>query len=339
LIEIRKELLDEAKAIHKESIIIDGHCDTILQMLPRMWGPDREPRSILVRSDRGHVDLPRLMEAHVTCQFFAVYTEPIYKPLKATARALEMMAAFYEEVEKSEGKIIIVNNSKEIYEAKRSGKLAALISMEGGEPIQHNPIILRMFHKLGLRALSLTWNERNMLADGVGESRAQSKLTELGLKALEEAKKLKILIDVSHLSDSCFWDLVENFKNPIIASHSNARAICNHRRNLTDEQLKAIAERDGVVGVNFSPSFIVSEGKATIEDLIKHIDHMANVIGVKYVGLGSDYDGISSTPIGLEDVSKLPNLTAKLLEHGYSKEDVKKILGENFLRVISGVMG
>lgn len=339
LIEIKRELLEEAKNIHAESIIIDGHCDTILHMFPRMSTPERKPRSILVKSEIGHVDLPRLMEANVTCQFFAIYTEPMYKPLKATARALEMMAKFYEEIDKSEGRIIVVNNSEDILKAKIEGKLAALISMEGAEPIQHNPIILRMFHKLGLRAISLTWNERNMLADGVGESRTQSKLTELGLNALEEIKRLKMLLDVSHLSDSCFWDLIENFKLPIIASHSNARAICNHRRNLTDEQLKVLAERGGVTGINFSPSFIVNEGKATIDDVIKHIDHIVNVAGINHVGLGSDYDGIASTPIGLEDVSKLPNLTAKLLEHGYSKNDVKKILGENFLRVIREVIG
>ncbi|MEM2137351.1 MAG: dipeptidase [Candidatus Methanomethylicia archaeon] len=337
---VSKELLEEAKSIHQESIIIDGHCDTILHMFPRAGVPGgSKPRSILTRSDVGHIDIPRLMEANVTCQFFALYTEPMYKPLKATARALEMMAKFYEEVDRSEGKIIVVNNSKDIINAKADGKIAALISMEGAEPIQHNPITLRMFHKLGLRAISLTWNERNMLADGVGETRTQSKITELGLNAMEEIRRLKILLDVSHLSDSCFWDLIENFKPPIIASHSNARSICNHRRNLTDEQLKILAERGGVAGINFATSFIVSEGTATIDDVIKHIDHIINVAGIKHVGLGSDYDGISSTPIGLEDVSKLPNLTAKLLEHGYSKEDVKKILGENFLRVIREVIG
>lgn len=339
MIESKRELLEEARKIHLESIIIDGHCDTILHMFPRIGVPGSKPRSILIKSDTGHVDLPRLMEANVTCQFFALYTEPIYKPLKATARVLEMMAKFYEEIENSEGKIKIVNDSRDIVNAKKEGMLAALMSMEGAEPIQHNPIIIRMFHKLGLRAISLTWNERNMLADGVGESRAQSKLTELGLKTLEEIQKTRIILDVSHLSDSCFWDVIENFNRPIIASHSNARAICSHRRNLTDEQLKAIAEKGGVVGINFAPSFITNEGKATLDDVIKHINYIVNLVGINYVGLGSDFDGISSTPIGLEDISKLPNLTAKLLEYGYSKKDIKKFLGENFLRVIREVIG
>jgi len=334
-----KDLLEEAKEIHKESIIIDAHCDTILHAAPRIGRYGWKPRSIIERSDRGHIDLPRLIEGGVTCQFFAIYVDAIYKPLKATERALELITILYEEVEKSNGKMFIVDKSRDIIQAKKEGKVAALISFEGGEPIQFNPIILRMFHKLGLRAISLTWNERNMLADGVGEERTKGGLTNIGIKALEEIKRLRILLDVSHLSESGFWDIIENYDMPIIASHSNSKHICNHRRNLTDEQLKAIAEKNGVVGINFCPSFIVEEGKPTIEDLIKHIDHMDKVMGVNHIGLGSDFDGIPSTPIGLEDVSKLPKLTASLLEHGYSKVDIKKILGENFLRIISEVVG
>jgi len=156
---------------------------------------------------------------------------------------------------------------------------------------------------------------------------------------LELMDELGIIVDVSHLSESCFWDLVENHKKTIIASHSDCKALCNHPRNLTDEQLKAIAEKNGVIGINFYPRFLVKEGKATVDDLIKHIEHIEKTIGINHIGLGSDFDGIPSTPVGLEDVSKLPNLTAKLLEHGYSKKDIKKILGENFLRVIREIVG
>ena len=336
---ISKNLLEEAKAIHKESIIIDAHCDTILHAAPRIGAYRWKQRSIIERSDEGHIDLPRLLEGGVTCQFFAIYVDAVYKPVKATARALELMTVLYEEVEKSNGRMTIIDKSEDIINAKKEGKVAVLISFEGGEPIQFNPIILRMFYKLGLRELSFTWNERNMLADGVGEGRAKSGITEIGMKALDEMKRLGIILDVSHLSETGFWDVVNNYDQTIIASHSNAKAICDHRRNLTDEQLKALAEKGGVTGMNFAPFFIVKNGKATVDDLIKHIDHIVNLVGIDHVGLGSDFDGIPSTPIGLEDVSRLPNLTAKLLEKGYSKNDIKKILGENFLRVIKKVVG
>ncbi len=337
--EVSKEVIEEARKLHEESIVIDAHCDSILHTVPRIHKPDWKTRSLIVKSSEGHVDFPRLIEGGVTCQFFAVYVDPPYKPERATERALEMISSFYVEVEKSKNKVLIVDNSNDIVKAKEENKLAALLSLEGGEPVQYNPILLRAFHKLGIRSMSLTWNERNMLADGVSEARTRGGLTSLGLKTIELMEKLGIIIDVSHISESGFWDIIENTHKPIIASHSNCKAICNHPRNLSDEQIKAIAEKGGVIGINFYPKFLTKEEKATIEDIIRHIDHIDKLVGINHVGLGSDFDGISTTPEGLEDVSKLPMLTAKMLEHGYSKNDVKKFLGENFLRVIREVIG
>lgn len=336
---LNRELIEEAKSIHREAIIIDAHCDSILHLVPRLGRPDWKIRSLINRSTEGHIDFPRLIEGGVTCQFFAVYVDTVYKPERATPRALEMISAFYNEVEKFGDKIIIMDKSEDIIKAKRNGKIVALISLEGGEPIQYNPILLKAFYKLGVRAISLTWNERNMLADGVSESRTGGGLTNLGLQVLEEMQKIGIIVDVSHISEAGFWDIIENCRKPIIASHSDCRALCDHPRNLTDEQIKAIAEKNGVIGINFYPKFLVKKGEATIDDVIKHMEHIIKIAGIDYVGLGSDFDGISSTPKGLEDVSKLPNLTAKLLERGYSKNDIKKILGENFLRVIRQVVG
>ncbi len=336
---LNRELIEEAKSIHREAIIIDAHCDSILHLVPRLGRPDWKIRSLINRSTEGHIDFPRLIEGGVTCQFFAVYVDTVYKPERATPRALEMISAFYNEVEKFGDKIIIMDKSEDIIKAKRNGKIVALISLEGGEPIQYNPILLKAFYKLGVRAISLTWNERNMLADGVSESRTGGGLTNLGLQVLEEMQKIGIIVDVSHISEAGFWDIIENCRKPIIASHSDCRALCEHPRNLTDEQIKAIAEKNGVIGINFYPKFLVKKGEATIDDVIKHMEHIIKIAGIDYVGLGSDFDGISSTPKGLEDVSKLPNLTAKLLERGYSKNDIKKILGENFLRVIRQVVG
>ncbi|MCS7385515.1 MAG: dipeptidase [archaeon GB-1867-005] len=338
-VKISADLLEEAKQIHAESIIIDAHCDTALHIIDRLGRPGWKPRSIVERSEQGHVDIPRLFEAGVTCQFFAIYVDAIYKPEKATARALELISALYSEFEKAEGKVVVAKSTEDILKAKNQGKISALISLEGGEPIQFSPLLLKAFHMLGMRAMSLTWNERNMLADGISESITKGGLTTLGLKVIEKMEDLGIIVDVSHISEAGFWDIVENCSKPIIASHSDCRELCNHPRNLTDEQLKAIAEKNGVVGVNFYPKFLVKDGEATIDDVVRHIDHIVNVAGINHVGLGSDFDGISSTPKGLEDVSKLPNLTAKLIERGYSKSEIKKILGENFLRVIREVVG
>lgn len=321
--------------IHKEAILVDAHCDTLMQLLPEVgWG--REPRKLGERSEKGHVDLPRLLEGGVDCQVFAIYTARQENEPWALRTALRMIEAFNRECSSNEG-ITLAQSYEEIIKANERGRVAAVLSLEGAEPLMGDPALLRIFHKLGVRMVSLTWNWRNPFADGVGSKRAESRLTEAGVEALREMERLGIVYDVSHLSDSCFWDVVELKRAPFIASHSNCRAICDHPRNLTDDMIRALAERGGVIGMNFSPSFI-SKDKATVERLVDHVDHIVELVGADHVGLGSDFDGISTTPEGLEDVSKMPNITRELLRRGYSEEDVKKILGENFLRVFKEVM-
>lgn len=320
--------------IHKEALVVDAHCDTLMQLLPEGgWG--REPRRLGERSEKGHVDLPRLVEGGVDCQVFAIYTARQENEPWALRTALRMIEVFNRECSLNE-RITPVQSYKDIIEANERGNVAAILSLEGAEPLMGDPTLLRIFHRLGVRMASLTWNWRNPFADGVSSKRAESRLTEAGVEALREMERLGIVCDVSHLSDSCFWDVAELKKGPFIASHSNCRAICNHPRNLTDEMIKAIASSGGVVGVNFSPSFIC-EGKATVERLVDHIDHIVELVGPDHVGLGSDFDGIGTTPEGLEDVSKMPNITKELIKRGYSDRDVKKILGENFLRVFKEV--
>ena len=155
---------------------------------------------------------------------------------------------------------------------------------------------------------------------------------------MQELDRLGVLIDISHLSDAGFWDLVDVAKGPIMASHSNARAICDHPRNMTDEMIQAMADRGGVMGLNFAPSF-VHPTHATVQGVVDHIDHIVDLVGPDHVGLGSDFDGIPYTPVGLEDVTRMPNITAELVERGYAEEDVRKILGENHLRLIKEVIG
>ena len=337
---VRREVEEgEALQIHKESIVVDAHCDTILHLADRPFKPDWRKRRLGVRSTAGHIDIPRLIDGGVDCQFFAIFVEAFYRPERALMRVLELIDFFQRELDENRGLIGLALSYNDIVEASKAGRVASLLSLEGGDAVQGSLAALRILYRLGVRSVSLTHNERNMLADGVSEARAKGGLTSIGVQVVEEMNRLGMILDVSHLSDCSFWDALEVCKAPPIASHSNCRSLCNHPRNLTDEQIKAIADKGGFVGVNFSPSFLVKDGKAAIKDVLNHIEHMVEVAGVDHVGLGSDFDGISSTPEGLEDVTKLPKITLKLLERGYSEGEVRKILGGNLLRIIRQVVG
>ncbi|MEA2087083.1 MAG: dipeptidase [Candidatus Caldatribacteriota bacterium] len=325
--------LIKAKQIHQKAIVFDGHCDTILEVI-------NHKRSLGSRMLAGHLDIPRMKEGGVNVQFFAVFIEGIYKPDSSLKRTLQLIDCFYGEIENNRENISLVTNYNQIEEVNRAGKIAAILSIEGGEALEGDLGVLRVLHRLGVRLLTLTWNQRNQIADGVGESRTGSGLTEFGLKVIDEMNDLRMLIDVSHLSETGFWDVVKRSKAPIVASHSNCYALCPHLRNLRDEQIKAIADKGGVIGITFVPNFLIQEKrKTTVKDVVKHIDYLVEKAGIDCVGLGSDFDGTAGLPLGLEGVDKIPNITEELLNRGYKEKDIKKILGENFLRVFKEVVG
>lgn len=335
MIELNSRQEERAKRLHKEAIVVDTHCDTLMQFLPQRW-PRSGQRKLGERSESGHIDLPRMVEGGVTCQTFAMYTgnKPIVPD--ATLMALKMVDVFYESINANEG-IVSVTSSEEIIAAKKEGKVCGLLSIEGAEPLMGDLGLLRVFYRLGVRMMSFAWNFRTPFADGLGARRAKSKLPELGVKALEEMEKVGMVFDVSHLCDSNFWDVANLMKGTFIASHSNCRDICDHPRNLTDDMIRALAEHDGVMGMNFAPAFVTKE-KATVESLVDHIDHIVEIVGPDYVGLGSDFDGIGKPPVGLEDISKVPNITRVLVKREYSDEDILKILGGNHIRIFKKVL-
>jgi membrane dipeptidase len=324
----------EARRLHEQAIIIDTHCDTLLALVSGR-------RRLDERSDQGHIDIPRLRAGGVTCQVFAIYIEPQYKPDRGAKRTLQVLDAFYRELV-TPGLVVLATTAEDIRAAKRAGQVAALLSIEGGEAIEGDLGVLRMFYRLGVRAMGLTWNQRNDLADGVGEPDGKGGLSRLGVSVVQEMNRLGMLVDVSHLNQACFWSVVEHTRSPIIASHSNAHALCPHRRNLTDAQLRAVGRLGGVVGVVYAPSFVEESGLASLGRLVDHIDHIAGVAGIDHVGLGSDFDGYGvppgATPV-MRDPTELPLLTAELLRRGYTEEQVLKVLGGNFLRVIAEVVG
>ena len=289
------------------------------------------------RSSIGHLDVPRMLEGGLTCQVFAVSSERSRTPAYPLRTALLMIERFHRECG-AIPELIPVTSAKEIIQAKKQGKAAGMLSIEGADVIEGRIEMLGAFHRLGVRMVGLVHSLRNQLADGVTDRRTGGGLSELGVQAVEELDRLNMIIDVSHLNDEGYWDVIEHTGNPIIASHSNSRAICDHPRNMTDEMIEALAENGGVMGMNFAPPF-VHPTDATLEGIVDHIDHIVGLVGPDHVGLGSDYDGIPYTPKGLEDVTKIPDITTELIKRGYNDEDISKILGGNHLRLFKTVIG
>jgi len=336
-----EELEERALRLHREALVVDTHCDTLQCLFPGRGSPPITPLRVESglggRSDKGHLDIPRMVEGGVDCQVFAVFAAPEAHPPRPLNVALQLIDVFYRECEKNADRIVPVFSYEEIIAANRDEKIAALLSVEGGEALEGKMGVLRMLYRLGVRMMSLTWNWRNELADGVGEEGTTGGLSNLGVRVVEEMNRLGMIIDVSHLSDAGFWSLMNITKGPVMASHSNCRALCNHRRNLTDDQIRAIAEKGGVIGVTFPANFIHAE-KATVERLVDHVDHIVKLVGADHVGLGSDFDGTTKVPEGLEDVTRMPNITKALVARGYPEEDIRKILGENHLRVFKEIL-
>jgi membrane dipeptidase len=301
-----------------------------------MWA-DRSQQGLGVRSELGHVDIPRLLQGGVNCQVFAISSLRDRTPPHALRTALEMISILETECTQNSSYIHLVTNAEELLTTVNDGKIAAMLSIEGADIIEGRLSILRILYQLGVRMVGLVHSRRNLLADGVADSRTNGGLSTLGVEVVEELNRLGLIIDVSHLNITGFWDLMDLVKSPVMASHSNCHAVYSHPRNLTDDQIQALAQRGGVIGINFAPSFI-HPVNATIERLVDHIDHIVDVVGAEYVGLGSDFDGISSTPEGLNDVSQLPRITQELIRRRYSDAEIRQILGLNHLRVFKQVL-
>ncbi len=333
--------------LHRNSIVVDGHIDTLISVV-------KGKRKLGRESEEGHADFPRLRRGGVDVQLFAHYIEPDFKPDRGLLRFMQMADAFFGEIEENSDVAGHAKTVADIHRLRAEGKLACVMSIEGAEAISGDLGVLRVLSRLGVRVIGLTWNQRNLLADGIGEARTGGGLTELGVAAVREMDRLGVVVDVAHLSDPGFWDVVDVSTRPFVASHSNARAVCDHPRNLTDEQIRALAKGGGVMGMNFAPNFVHPElgsaahplsgsrgaegaPRATLDMVLDHIDHIVNLVGPQHVGLGSDFDGIGDTPDGLENATKLPHVTRGLVDRGYSEGDIQDILGGNFLRVFEEV--
>lgn len=318
------------QTLHDRLLVVDTHSDVLMKLVSG-------ERRLADHSQLGHVDLPKLKSGGVKLLFFAAFIESEYKPERSVKRTLQLIDVFYRELADNQQDLMLVTNSTDLKQAAIQGKIGALLTVEGGEALGGELGVLRMLYRLGVRGLGLTWNQRNALADGVSETVTGGGLTNFGRDVVEEMNRLGMVVDVSHLAEAGFWNVVETSTKPVIASHSNCAAICQHPRNLSDQQIIALSELGGVVGVTFNPSFVHPE-QATLERVLEHIVHIIKLTSVDHVCIGSDFDGIDKTPTDLEDVSKLPGITLGLLKRGFSEVEIGKIMGQNVLRALEQVM-
>jgi membrane dipeptidase len=367
---------EKARKLHFSSIVVDTHDDTTQRFLEGKF-------DLGERTYTGSVDIPRMKEGGLDAIFFSIWIPSKVTGPEAVKRALQQIGAVREQVSRHPRDIVLATTVAQIREAKKKGQIAALMGVEGGHMINSDLDVLRKFARLGVRYMTLTHSGNDEWADSSTDKAVHNGLTDFGKDVVREMNRLGMMVDISHVSDKTFADALAVSKAPMIASHSSCRAICDAPRNMTDEMMKALAAKGGVVQINYHVGFLsqqfrdaekndpkinaeigqevnkrcgdseacqllegdkltreaVEKGKLPrvgYEKIIEHIDHAARVAGADHVGLGSDFDG-ANMPYGMEDASKLPLITDALLKKGYSASDVRKILGENTLRVMSEV--
>jgi membrane dipeptidase len=369
-----EKLWQRALEIQRKAIVIDTHNDVTTPMTNDDYDLSGTPPAPYRTS------IERMKQGGMTAEFFSLYVKPWYVTHGGAARrTLDMIDSVYRAVERHPNDLMFATSVADIRRAKKQKKIAALMGIEGGHAIENSLPTLREFYRLGVRYITLTWNNTNDWADaGRGEKRHNG-LSDFGKDVVREMNRLGMLVDVSHVSDKTMSDALDVSIAPIFASHSSARALSNVPRNIPDDLLRRIAQKGGVVQVNFysvfvdattvspqtaerdarlkaqhdllnekykdDPERLSEEGDKLeaanplpplpISKLIDHIDHIVKVAGIDHVGIGADFDGANDMPEGAQDVSMLPNITYELLKRGYSETDIRKILGENFLRVFA----
>jgi membrane dipeptidase len=364
---------EHAHNLHFSSIVLDTHDDTTQRFFSKDY-------SLGKRNPDGHVDIPRMREGGMNGIFFSIWIDGRILGPPAVQKALDQIDAVHENVRAFSKDLVFCRTAEEVRRAHAQGKIAALMGVEGGHMIGNDIRMVRVFADLGVRYMTLTHFYNDEWADSSTDKPAHNGLTDFGKDIVREMNRQGIMVDISHVSDKTFYDALEVSKAPLIASHSSCRALCNHVRDMSDDMIKALARKGGVIQINYEMSFIdeayrqaydketggvvqhmneitkncngdeecvakemlklrqrlTSEGKlphVSWERIIDHIDHAVKLVGTDHVGLGSDFDG-ADMPEGLEDCSKLPKITEALLRKGYSESDIRKILGENTLRVM-----
>lgn len=329
--------------MHYKSIVVDCHNDTMLKVIDEdTW----LPKVNIGKDTDNHIDIPKLIKGGLNVPFFAAFTAGYYGDRqKSISSTLAAINALYWTERQNKEKFKIAKSVEEIKNIVKEEKIAAVPTIEGAYSLDEInwEELLKQYYDLGIRAIAFNWNYSNDLGEGCSrtyndeaETPTSGGLTELGEKVALEMNRLGIIIDVSHMAEDTFWDVINVSKAPIIASHSGVYSLRNHRRNLTDNQLKALAKNGGVVGIVFCTSFLTDKEDAYLNDYVDHIDYVVNLIGIDHVGLGSDFDG-AKIPKDIKDSSELYRVTDELIKRGYKDEDIEKLLGKNILRVLKEV--
>lgn len=299
--------------------LTDAHCDTASEALDKGVGFYRNGL---------HVDLEKMEGVEYT-QIFAAFIDPKYRD-SALERALKIIKKVSDEIAESNGRMALCTSYADY--VKNRGKMRVFLSLEGGEAFCDAATVEKLYNE-GVRFAALTWNHTNRLAAGVLEEEDKG-LTDFGKRVIAEMNRLGMLVDVSHLNDRSFWEAAEEVRMPLVATHSNSRAVCGNRRNLTDEQFLQICKMRGFVGINLYPLFLSDSGKAKISDAVRHIEHFLGLGGEDIVGMGADFDGVNCLPEGISGAHEVYRLFDELLRLGYAEETVRKISYTNMERVL-----
>lgn len=311
--------------------IVDTHADSLGDVL-------KGRRHLDQWTQQGQLDFPRMRSIGHTLQFLSCWVEPEYKPERALSRLLQYIDAFYQELER-DGRVIPVTDRPSLARLLRTpGAIGATLSVEGAEALGTDPRVLRVLWRLGVRLLSLTWNERNALADGAGEDPGGGGISRAGREIVREMNRIGMILDVSHLAETAFWDTLEISQRPVIASHSNCRSLASHRRNLSDAQIRALAQQQGIQGITFVRDFLGP--RKNLADVVAHVLHHLAIIGDdQHLGIGSDFDGVEDPVPGLEDVTRLPAFAEALASAGLGDQTIARILGDNYLDFLGRAWG
>lgn len=341
--------------LHEHSLVIDSHNDAIVAHIRRGNVSLADENAVNPAQHNGTIaylrgpvppeeeaigiqlNIPKMRQGGIDTAFFAVDVTRAWK--NHLAYALDAFGWFNAAVQANADEICIARKADDIREAKTQGKLAAVLVIENSEAVERSLNILHSLYLLGVRSIGLTHNPNTWASAGNDENDMGGGLTRFGIDLVKEMNRLGMLVDVSHISERGFWDVLDISEKPVIASHSNCETLCHHSRNLTNEQLRALAANGGVVGITFVPGFITVDGwtkTPPFAQLINHLAYAIDIAGVEHVGIGSDFDGGGDL---LKDATEFPKITAELSERGYSDEDIRKVLGGNHLRVFEAACG
>lgn len=319
--------------------VVDMHCDTIGEL----WKAEKAGKPISLRSNSLHIDLEKMQKGDYLLQNFAMFVF-LGREKDPLVNVLEMIDVYNRAMAENADIIGPVLNYEDIEKNRAAGKLSGMLTIEEGAVLKGNPYVVRSLYQLGVRMLTLTWNFENEIgypntivkAKDYDPSRHYGLKPE-GIEIVREMNRVGMIVDVSHLGDDGFWDVVKYCDGPFVASHSNARAVCNHTRNMTDDMIRALADKGGVMGLNFCGDFLNPNGKSRAEDMVRHAKHIINVGGSDILGLGTDYDGIDGD-LELDHCDKMPLLAQEMERQGFSTQQIEKIFHGNVLRLYREVL-